>query len=98
MIYRFRVDFNLNGYSYSTLSSKFAVITVVEIFKSFLEFSTDDFPVFNGTELKPDIDICYYTGKRNPPDHPKKYELTDDYWYEISLKFLFAVLFEVATF
>ncbi|XP_018564511.1 anoctamin-4-like [Anoplophora glabripennis] len=38
--------------------------------------------------------ICYYPGKRYPPDHPNKYELTTDYWYMLAMKFLAIVLFE----
>jgi hypothetical protein len=42
------------------------------------------------------ISVCYYPGKRYPPDHPEKYELTDDHWYNLTIKFLTVVIFEVS--
>lgn len=60
----------------------------------FLEFNVADYPKVANVP-KPTISVCYYTAKRYPPEHPKKYQLTTEYWYEITIKFIFAILFEV---
>lgn len=61
----------------------------------FLEFSVADYPKVPEVDAKPTNSVCYYSGKRYPPEHPKKYQLTTEYWFEITIKFIFAILFEV---
>lgn len=41
---------------------------------------------------------CYYRGNRNSPDHEKKYQLSSNYWFELSMRFLTALIFEVSKF
>ncbi|KAJ3641473.1 hypothetical protein Zmor_027980 [Zophobas morio] len=45
-------------------------------------------------EARRNVSVCYYPGKRYPPDHPLRYQLTDDHWYTVTVKFLAVVLFE----
>lgn len=95
LIYSFHVDDSLSGYIRSTLSGKRITITITALNCSLLEFNTADYPKLPDVVDDTNITKCYYTGQRYPPDHPQKYQLTDGYWYEITIKFLFAVLFEV---
>ncbi|XP_044261982.1 anoctamin-3-like isoform X2 [Tribolium madens] len=37
---------------------------------------------------------CYYRASRYPPDHPKKYKLTNAFWYEIGVRLLCVIVFE----
>lgn len=65
--------------------------------KNFIEtglslFDTDDFPDKKGIEHPK---YCYYKSKRHPPTHPRKYEFTKDYWYEISIRIAFVIIYEV---
>ncbi|XP_064213995.1 anoctamin-5 isoform X3 [Tribolium castaneum] len=56
--------------------------------------------VFNVSEFLTDfgtadnITYCYYPGKRYPPDHANKYQLTEDHWYTLTIRFLAVVVFE----
>lgn len=43
------------------------------------------------------VKLCYYSGKRYPPNHPNEYSLTTDYWLELAIKFMAVILFEVNT-
>ncbi|XP_063913062.1 anoctamin-3-like [Zophobas morio] len=38
--------------------------------------------------------ICHYTALRYPPDHPRKYELTNEYWFQIGMRLLCVIVFE----
>ena len=40
--------------------------------------------------------ICHYTALRYPPDHPRKYELTNEYWFQIGMRLLCVIVFEVS--
>lgn len=42
-----------------------------------------------------DIDNCLYQGRRYPPDHRNKYELTGDFWYLLTFRFVIVLAFEV---
>ncbi|RZC33898.1 anoctamin-5-like [Asbolus verrucosus] len=55
-------------------------------------YNTSEFPLTYESYLN--ISVCYYPGKRYPPDHPQRYQLTDVHWYELTLKFLAVVVFE----
>ncbi|XP_044261976.1 anoctamin-6-like isoform X1 [Tribolium madens] len=56
--------------------------------------------VFNVSEFLLDfgtagnLTVCYYPGRRYPPDHPSKYELTEEHWYILTIRFLAVVVFE----
>ncbi|XP_068912483.1 anoctamin-4-like isoform X2 [Tenebrio molitor] len=55
-------------------------------------FNVSEYPLTY--EGPTNISVCYYPGKRYPPDHTEKYELTDDHWYNLTIKFLTVVIFE----
>ncbi|XP_068913177.1 anoctamin-4-like isoform X4 [Tenebrio molitor] len=38
--------------------------------------------------------LCYYKGLRFPPDHPKKYQLTPSFWYEMGMRLVCVIVFE----
>lgn len=53
----------------------------------------------NDTELdlmqQQGITACYYQGKRNPPDHPRRpLEPTYEHWEEFAMKLCFVFIFE----
>lgn len=48
--------------------------------------------------LQRNTTLCYYSALRHPPDHPQKYELTNDYWYQIGVRLLCVIVFEVGIF
>ncbi|RZC37438.1 hypothetical protein BDFB_014947, partial [Asbolus verrucosus] len=71
-IYRYKHGNSLEGYIKSTLSI----------------YDMKD----SGTVTNQIVDIgkgnstlCYYRALRYPPDHPKKYQLTPQYWYEVGI-------------
>lgn len=39
---------------------------------------------------------CFYQGHRYPPNHPLKYQHREDYWFNLAIKFLIVVIFEVS--
>jgi hypothetical protein len=56
-----------------------------------ITFGTNDLLEITGSNST----LCYYRALRYPPDHPKKYELTTQYWYEIGIRLLCVIAFEV---
>ncbi|XP_057662421.1 anoctamin-4-like isoform X2 [Diorhabda carinulata] len=38
--------------------------------------------------------LCFYPGMRYPPNHPEKYQLTPDYWFVLTMRFVAIVIFE----
>lgn len=55
------------------------------------ELSSDQIPLnpINNSTL------CYYKANRYPPYHPQKYQLTPDFWYEIGMRLVCVIIFEV---
>ncbi|KAK5650848.1 hypothetical protein RI129_001877 [Pyrocoelia pectoralis] len=39
-------------------------------------------------------EACYYRGQRNPPGSQEQYELSSHFWYETSVRFMVAIIFE----
>lgn len=39
---------------------------------------------------------CFYQGNRYPPNHTLKYQHREDYWFNLAIKFLIVVIFEVS--
>ncbi|XP_071037378.1 anoctamin-5-like isoform X3 [Parasteatoda tepidariorum] len=61
-------------------------------------FRTSDFNNITAPEM-PDIkgkmiDICRYQDYRNPPEHPRAYELNMRYWHIFAARLSFVVVFE----
>ncbi|XP_048524159.1 anoctamin-4 isoform X2 [Dendroctonus ponderosae] len=59
-------------------------------------FAMNDFEIFDGSiddKLKL-TKVCYYEGKRYPPNHPLKYKRRKDYWLHLAIKFAAVVIFE----
>ncbi|KAG8194632.1 hypothetical protein JTE90_003108 [Oedothorax gibbosus] len=75
-------DRTLNGYINNSLSY----------------FDTKDFP----PDIRPEagdldsvnVTICRYQDYRNPPDHPREYELNMHYWHIFAARLSFVVVFE----
>lgn len=59
-----------------------------------LEFAISDFSFQSRTAHKK-IDVCLYPGRRYPPDHPKQYQFTADFWYLLAFRFIMVLIFEV---
>ncbi|GJQ80689.1 putative anoctamin 6 [Trypoxylus dichotomus] len=57
-------------------------------------FNTNDYQQTPDRNLTTNITTCYYHGKRYPPDHPKKYALTEDYFYQLIGQLAFVIIFE----
>ncbi|RZC38654.1 Anoctamin domain containing protein, partial [Asbolus verrucosus] len=38
--------------------------------------------------------LCYYKSLSYPPDHPEKYKLRPQYWYEVGMRLLCVIVFE----
>ncbi|KAJ3619831.1 hypothetical protein MTP99_005485 [Tenebrio molitor] len=81
-IYRFQNNSSLQGYILSTMS--------VYNMNETITFGTNDLLEITGSNST----LCYYRALRYPPDHPKKYELTTQYWYEIGIRLLCVIAFE----
>ncbi|CAH1107120.1 unnamed protein product [Psylliodes chrysocephalus] len=54
-------------------------------------FDIRDFVFFETKQVQ---EWCYYPGRRYPPDHPRKYQVTTDYWFMLGLRFSVVVIFE----
>ncbi|KAF2902281.1 hypothetical protein ILUMI_03902 [Ignelater luminosus] len=78
LIYMNAHDVSLRGFIDSTLS----------------EFDVDEFKSDSHREMAALNRTCYYRGDRYPPEHHNRYERTANYWYELSIRFLVAVIFE----
>ncbi|KAK9745689.1 Calcium-activated chloride channel [Popillia japonica] len=78
LIYRLHNDSNLDGYINNTLSV----------------FNTNDYERTPDANYTTNITICYYHGRRYPPDHPKKYSLRDDFFYQLLGQLAFVLVFE----
>jgi hypothetical protein len=99
-IYIYQHGGSLDGYINSTLSSK-------TIFNDHSRFTNSKQPVYDmrdhNAEITPEARInrinnsslCYYKGLRFPPDHPKKYQLTPSFWYEMGMRLVCVIVFEV---
>ncbi|CAG9856607.1 unnamed protein product [Phyllotreta striolata] len=55
-------------------------------------FAIEDFPI--DTPKLTGYSWCYYPGRRYPPDHPRKYQLTTEYWHLLGIRFMIVVIFE----
>ncbi|KAH0816839.1 hypothetical protein GEV33_005950 [Tenebrio molitor] len=98
-IYIYQHGGSLDGYINSTLSSK-------TIFNDHSRFTNSKQPVYDmrdhNAEITPEARInpinnsslCYYKGLRFPPDHPKKYQLTPSFWYEMGMRLVCVIVFE----
>lgn len=42
-----------------------------------------------------DMSICFYSGKRYPPGHRQQYQLRNEYWIELLVRFVVVLIFEV---
>ncbi|CAH1381572.1 unnamed protein product [Tenebrio molitor] len=80
-IYKYKHGNTLKGYIESTLS-------VVDL-KDVLQYGDSDMLVYENKST-----LCYYRASRYPPDHPQKYELTSQYWFEVGMRLLCVILFE----
>jgi hypothetical protein len=99
-IYIYQHGGSLDGYINSTLSSK-------TVFNDHSRFTNSKQPVYDmrdhNAEITPEARInpinnsslCYYKGLRFPPDHPKKYQLTPSFWYEMGMRLVCVIVFEV---
>ncbi|KAJ8918004.1 hypothetical protein NQ315_011457 [Exocentrus adspersus] len=59
------------------------------------EYATKDFPLFHRTSTPAVVpDVCYYRDKRYAPGHTQQYELTSEYWIDISLRLASVLVFE----
>lgn len=99
---------NMAGHSsaYSYLNESLSGIFVLTQTISFiinphlLVFDLNDFEIFDGSiddKLKL-TKVCYYEGKRYPPNHPLKYKRRKDFWLHLAIKFAAVVIFEVSMF
>lgn len=76
---------SLTGYLMSTLSS-FNISDLQPIYYNLTEL---DEMIAAGDE------VCYYQGKRHPPDHETRpLQGTREYWQELAMKLLFVFVFE----
>ncbi|XP_030756919.1 anoctamin-5-like [Sitophilus oryzae] len=57
-------------------------------------FSIEEFDIIDGPKIKLNQSICYYPGKRYPPNHPFKYENRPGFWFHLSVKFAIVIFFE----
>ncbi|XP_017776100.1 PREDICTED: anoctamin-5-like [Nicrophorus vespilloides] len=60
---------------------------------TFSEFAVDDYR--GVTKGNMSGNICYYKGKRHPPNHAEKYKPTTTYWYEYASRTLTVIIIEV---
>lgn len=65
---------------------------------SLSKFNTSDFA--NGTRpfVEPgdeDVEICRYPDYREPPNSPNKYQYSISFWYILTARLAFVVIFEV---
>nr|CAH7749348.1 unnamed protein product [Callosobruchus chinensis] len=56
-------------------------------------FRVSDFTIIPRSDDPPEY--CYYMGWRYPPDHPKEYLLTDEFWMVVAIRMVAILSFEV---
>lgn len=78
ILHLIHVESDLSGYVQSTLSTFYVV--------PHLEDARNDSSVT--------AYLCYYYGRRYSPFHEQAFELTQDHWYNVVVKFVFVGLFE----
>nr|CAH7749352.1 unnamed protein product [Callosobruchus chinensis] len=55
-------------------------------------FRVSDFTIIPRSDDPPEY--CYYMGWRYPPDHPKEYLLTDEFWMVVAIRMVAILSFE----
>lgn len=61
----------------------------------YLNTTLSKFNITDGNLPLEQFESCFYSGKRYPPDHPNKYELSDEYWSVLLVRLAVVLVFEV---
>lgn len=92
LLIAFTTDF-VDRILYATVYSKDGTMNGYSL-HIFSEFNITHWDFENGTVLEGNSTSCLYRDYRNPPDSPDKYTQTSTWWYVLTAKLLFVILFE----